>query len=107
WAAAPVMFFLNALFGWVGAAVLGALPGLVLSRLIFAHRRDLIDHRIKAHAVAATHGKSSIAGLFVQAPILLCLVYFALLAASSIGIQQFAVPAFDQMFGLSQSYAAF
>jgi len=107
WAAAPVMYFLNALFGWVGAAVLGALPGLVLSLLIFAHRRDFIDHRIKAHAVAATHGKSSIAGLFVQAPILLCLVYFALLAASSIGIQQFAVPAFDQMFGLSQSYAAF
>jgi FSR family fosmidomycin resistance protein-like MFS transporter len=107
WAAAPVMFFLNALFGWVGAAVLGALPGLVLSVLIFARRRDFVDHRIMARTAAATHGRSSIGGLFVQIPILLCLVYFALLAASSIGIQQFAVPAFDQMFGVSESYAAF
>jgi MFS family permease len=107
WAAAPVMYFLNALFGWVGAAVIGALPGLVLSVLVFAHRRDLVDHRIKARAAAATHGKSSIAGLFVQPPILLCLVYFALLAANTVGIQQFTVPAFNQMFGFSESYAAF
>ncbi len=36
WRAAPVMYFLNDLFGWVGAAVLGALPGLVLAVLVFA-----------------------------------------------------------------------
>ena len=57
WAAAPVMYFLNALFGWVGAAVLGALPGLVLSVLVFAHRRDLVDHRIKARAAAESAGQ--------------------------------------------------
>jgi MFS transporter, FSR family, fosmidomycin resistance protein len=107
WAAAPVMYFLNAMFGWVGAAVIGALPGLVLSVLIFAHRHDLVDHRIKARAAAETQGKTSIAGLFMQPAILLCLGYFALLAASSVGIQQFAVPAWDQMFGISESYAAF
>ena len=30
WAAAPVMYFLDSMFGWVGAALIGALPGLWL-----------------------------------------------------------------------------
>jgi MFS family permease len=107
WAAAPVMYFLNDLLGWEGAAVLGALPGLVLSVLVFTHRRDLVDHRIKARAAAATQARVSLAGLFLQAPILLCLGYFALLAMNTVGIQQFAVPAWHQMFGVSESYAAF
>ena len=38
WAAAPVMYFLDSMFGWVGAALIGALPGLVLSVLVWAHR---------------------------------------------------------------------
>ena len=44
--------------------------------------------------------------LFVQPAILLCLVYFALLAANTVGIQQFAVPAWSSMFGISENYAA-
>ena len=107
WAAAPVMYFLNALLGWVGAAVIGALPGIVLAILVLVHRRDLVDHRIKARAVAAEQGKASLAGLFLQPAILLCLAYFALLAAASVGVQQFAVPAWNQMFGVSESYGAF
>ncbi len=107
WAAAPVMYFLNDLVGWSGAALLGALPGLVLSVLVFVHRDDLVDHRIKARAAAATQAKVSLANLFLQAPILLCLGYFALLAMTTVGLQQFAVPAWHQMFGVSESYAAF
>jgi MFS family permease len=107
WAAAPVMYFLNDLFGWAGAAALGALPGLVLSALVLAHRHDLVDHRIKARAAHSTHAQVSLAGVFLQPTILLCLAYFALLASASIGIQQFAVPAWNQMFGVSESYAAF
>jgi len=102
-----VMYFLNALLGWVGAAVIGALPGIVLSLLVLVHRRDLVDHRIKARAVAAERGKASLAGLFLQPAILLCLAYFALLAAASVGVQQFAVPAWNAMFGVSESYGAF
>jgi MFS transporter, FSR family, fosmidomycin resistance protein len=107
WAAAPVMFFLNALLGWVGTAVIGALPGIVLSLLVLTHRRELVDHRLKVHAAAATQPNSSLAALFLQPAILLCLAYFALLAAASVGLQQFAVPAWVQMFGVSESYAAF
>jgi MFS family permease len=107
WAAAPVMYFLDALVGWVGAAMIGALPGIVLAILVVAHRRDLIDHRIKARAATTEHGRASVAGLFLQPAILLCLAYFALLAAASVGVQQFAVPAWNQMFGVSESYGAF
>lgn len=107
WAAGPAMYFLDHTFGWVGAALIGAVPGLVLSVLVFTHRTDLVDHRIKARERAAIHGTLSNRKLFLQMPILLCLVYFALLATNTVGIQQFAVPAWKGMFGVTENYAAF
>lgn len=106
WAAAPVMFFLDSMFGWVGAALIGALPGLILSVLVWIHRTELVDHRVKARAAATRHGQTAMLGLFLQPAILLCLVYFALLSATTVGIQQFAVPAWASMFGVSENYAA-
>jgi MFS family permease len=106
WAAGPAMYFLDHLFGWVGAALIGAVPGLVLSVLVLVHRTDLVDHRIKARAVAARDGAIAAKTLFLQAPILLCLVYFALLSTNTVGIQQFAVPAWKSMFDVSENYAA-
>lgn len=106
WAAAPVMYFLDSMFGWVGAALIGALPGLVLSVLVWTHRTDLIDHRIKDRAAAHHHAAKPMVALFVQPAILICLVYFALIAANTVGIQQFAVPAWVSMFGVSENYAA-
>jgi MFS family permease len=107
WAAGPAMYFLDGAVGWVGAALIGAVPGLVLSVLVWAHRTDLVDHRIKArHAVAAGHVEPSPWSLFLQPSILLCLVFFALIAANTVGIQQFAVPAWKSMFGVTQTYAA-
>jgi len=106
WAAAPVMFFLDDWFGWVGAALIGAVPGLVLSGLVWTHRDELVDHRVKAHEATERQGVGAGASLFLQPAILLCLVYFALIAASTVGIQQFAVPAWVTMFGVSENYAA-
>lgn len=106
WAAAPVMFFLDSMFGWVGAALIGALPGLILSALVLIHRTELVDHRVKVRAAATEHGATAMLGLFLQPAILLCLVYFALLSATTVGIQQFAVPAWASMFGVSENYAA-
>ena len=106
WAAAPIMYFLDSMFGWVGAALIGALPGLILSVVVWSQRTQLVDHRVKARAVAAQHGTASMRTLFLQPAILLCLVYFALLAANTVGIQQFAVPAWTSMFGISENYAA-
>jgi MFS family permease len=106
WAAGPAMYFLDHLFGWVGAALIGAIPGLVLSVLVLVHRIDLVDHRIKARASAAKEGTIPARTLFLQAPILLCLVYFALLSTNTVGIQQFAVPAWESMFDVTENYAA-
>jgi len=100
------MYFLDSMFGWMGAALIGAIPGLVLSVLVLSHRRDLIDHRVKDRAVAHQNGGKPMMSLFTQPAILLCLVYFALIAANTVGIQQFAVPAWVKMFGLSENYAA-
>ena len=56
WAAAPVMYFLDNAMGQAGATLLGALPGLVLAVLVFAHKTDLVDHRVKARESAEAHG---------------------------------------------------
>jgi MFS family permease len=106
WAAAPVMYFLDSMFGWVGAALIGAAPGVLLSILVWAHRTELVDHRVKVRAATAQNGASPAAALFLQPAILLCLVYFALIAANTVGIQQFAVPAWTSMFGITENYAA-
>jgi MFS family permease len=106
WAAAPVMYFLDSMFGWAGAAFIGAIPGLVLSALIWGHRTTLVDHRVKDRAAGHHNGGTSMLALFSQPAILLCLVYFALIAANTVGIQQFAVPAWVKMFGISENYAA-
>jgi MFS family permease len=108
WAAGPAMYFLDGAVGWIGAALIGAVPGLVLSALVWGHRDDLVDHRVKARAdTAAGHPSPSPWSLFLQPSILLCLVFFALIAANTVGIQQFAVPAWKSMFGVTQTYAAF
>jgi FSR family fosmidomycin resistance protein-like MFS transporter len=106
WAAAPALYFLDAAIGWVGAALIAALPGLVLAVVVWGHRSYFVDHRIEVrHAAAAVDAKSTLT-IFTQLPILICLVYFVLLAINTVGIQQFAVPAWMKMFGTTESYAA-
>ncbi len=92
----------------MATALIGALPGFILAALVFTNRSDLVDHRIKARAVAAaaTEKPASMAKILLQAPILLCLGYFALLATNTVGIQQFAVPAWTGMFGVTENFAA-
>jgi MFS family permease len=106
WAAAPVMYFLHHAIGQLGACLIGAVPGVVLAVLVFAHRTELVDHRVRTRDHAAQHGIASNRKLFLQAPILLCLVYFALLSVNTVGIQQFSVPAWKSMFGVTETYAA-
>lgn len=105
WAAAPLMYLLDSRFGWVGAALIGAAPGLLISALVCLFRHDFVDHRREAQT-ATRRAEMSPLALFAQPAILLCLVYFALIAASSVGVQQFAVPAWSAMFDVSQDYAA-
>ena len=106
WAAAPIIYFLDDLIGRTGAALIGALPGLVLAVLVWSHRDHIVDHRAEVCAAAAAEGARAGIGLFLQGSILLCFVYFALIAVNTVGIQQMAVPAWMQMFGVKESYAA-
>ena len=106
WAAAPIIYFLDDLVGRTGAALIGAVPGLILAALVLGHRRYLVDHRVEVRAAAAADGAKAGLGLFLQAPILLCFAYFALIAVNTVGIQQMAVPAWMEMFGVTERYAA-
>ena len=101
------MYFLDSMFGWVGAALIGALPGLILSVLVWIHRtRAGRPSRQGARRGGRSMARQPMLALFLQPAILLCLVYFALIAANTVGIQQFAVPAWTSMFGVSENYAA-
>ncbi len=82
------------------------MPGLLLAAIVWLHRNELVDHRVKVHAAAGQQATTPTLTLFLQPAILLCLVYFALLSANTVGIQQFAVPAWASMFGISENYAA-
>lgn len=106
WAAAPIIYFLDDLVGRTGAALIGAVPGLILAALVLGHRRYLVDHRAEVRAAAAADGAKAGLGLFLQASILLCFAYFALIAVNTVGIQQMAVPAWVEMFGMTERYAA-
>ena len=106
WAAAPIIYFLDDLVGRTGAALIGAVPGLILAALVLGHRRYLVDHRAEVRATAAADGAKAGLGLFLQASILLCFAYFALIAVNTVGIQQMAVPAWVEMFGMTERYAA-
>lgn len=106
WAAAPIIYFLDDLVGRTGAALIGAVPGLILAALVLGHRRYFVDHRVEVRAAAAVDGAKAGLGLFLQASILLCFAYFALIAVNTVGIQQMAVPAWVEMFGMTERYAA-
>ena len=106
WAAAPIIYFLDDLVGRTGAALIGAVPGLILAALVLGHRRYFVDHRVEVRAAAAADGAKVGLGLFLQTSIVLCFAYFALIAVNTVGIQQMAVPAWVEMFGVAERYAA-
>lgn len=106
WAAAPIIYFLDDVVGRTGAAFIGAVPGLILAALVLGHRRYFVDHRAEVRAAAAVDGAKAGLGLFLQTSILLCFAYFALIAVNTVGIQQMAVPAWTEMFGVTERYAA-
>lgn len=106
WAAAPIIYFLDDLVGRTGAALIGAVPGLILAALVLGHHRYFVDHRVEVRAAAAADGAKAGLGLFLQTSIVLCFAYFALIAVNTVGIQQMAVPAWVEMFGVAERYAA-
>jgi MFS family permease len=105
WApAAPMIYFLSSALGWQAAALIAAAVGAVVATAVLSQGGVMADHR-----VARPAGRPAApfdASVLVSAPILICLLYFVFIAITTIGIQQFAVPALRQMFPLSLEAAA-
>jgi MFS family permease len=88
WAVAPgMMVGLGAVFGWRWALVGAVLLGVLVTALVFAFRRDL--QPLPAAQAAARQHKPVGAEVLLSQPILLCFVYFVLLAVSLIIVQNF------------------
>jgi MFS family permease len=105
WApAAPAMYFLSDAFGWQAAALMASAAGLVVAFAVVSQGTVMVDHRV-ARAGSRQGGRFDIAVL-LSAPILICMLYFAFIAVTVVGIQQFAVPALREMFPLGLEAAA-
>ncbi|MCP8939607.1 MFS transporter [Alsobacter sp. SYSU M60028] len=87
WAAAPVtMLLLASSFGWRAALLAVSLAGLVVAALVALDRRELTVGAAARHL--GQDGQSS-RSLLLSAPILACLLYFALLSVAQVGTQNF------------------
>ncbi len=87
WAAAPVtMLLLASAFGWRSALIQVSVAGLVVAALVAFDRRELAVGSTGRPAPGS--GKSNWT-LLMSAPILACLLYFALLSLAQVGTQNF------------------
>jgi MFS family permease len=103
YALAPVVSYaLGAAFGWrIALAAMGTL-GIVVLGVIATQRALLSSHR--AHDAHLHTLKGSI-GLFVQAPIVLCFVYFMVQTVATIGLQTFTPAALNTGFAVPLALA--
>jgi MFS transporter, FSR family, fosmidomycin resistance protein len=90
--APPVVVTLSATLGWRAALVTVGLLGIAAALGLSTQREALIDRHERAglQGVPAS-GWSASVKVLMATPILVAFAYFALLAASQIGIQTFAV----------------
>ena len=93
WALAPVFSYgMSALYGWHVALMVSAALGVVMIALVLAGGEALDIARAKPIARAeAGAGLAEDVRLLTQTPVLMCFLYFLLLAAALIGVQNFGV----------------
>jgi MFS family permease len=104
YAIAPVVSFgLGSAFGWRTALLALGAFGLVVCLALALNRNAF---RSRPHGAAAP--KHTLAGsfeLFLQAPILLCFMYFCILTLATIGIQTFAGTALNAAYAIPMTVA--
>ena len=95
--APPVIVFLTALFDWRIALALAGAAGLVVSLLLVANSELL--HTGTAHG-RRTAGQPGAAGvrLLLSGPILMALLFFAMLAVTQGGYMSFSVAAIEALY---------
>jgi len=103
YALAPVVSFaLGTAFGWRFAlAAMGAL-GLVALGIIATQRALLVSHRAPDAHLQTLEGSTA---LFLQAPILLCFLYFVFNTIGGLGLQTFIPTVLELDFGVGLALA--
>ncbi|HVE48594.1 MAG TPA: MFS transporter [Casimicrobiaceae bacterium] len=103
YALAPIVSFgLAALLGWRGSLAVMASVGLVVLGLLAMQRGYLDSHRADASRPQTL--RSSV-GLFKEAAILWCFLYFIVQTSATVGLQTFAVSALNATFAVPLAIA--
>jgi MFS family permease len=98
WAAAPFsMLAIAWLVNWRVALVVAALIGFAITAALWYWRRDITD-RVEEPANQDANAKSMSLGPMLTAPIILCFLYFSLLALALIAVQNFLPPTLEAMY---------
>ena len=102
-AAAPViMVALASFWDWRTAVIMAGVLGLAIAAVMAAGGSVLVDRRPMAEGAAPVRSAGAALwdslGMLLSPPILLCFLFFMLLAMSSGGINNFAVAAFVDIF---------
>ena len=111
WALAPPVLTAFSLWfgGWRGALLGAAGIGFCALALLVARRELLVPAPqapgARESAKTAAAGPAG-AAVLLSAPILMCFVFFLLLAAGLIGIQTFGIPTLNQIYHLSADLSA-
>lgn len=106
-AAAPAgMLFLQAWIGWRGAFIAAGIAGIVVVLVLLLQHRDYAEGpHIAARAKAKSGEKTNNWALLMSAPIIRSFAFFALLAATGVGIQNYSIVALHDLFGFEPGIA--
>lgn len=97
-AVAPaIVLILQSLIGWRGAFIVAGLLGLMAAVVLLVLRSDFANGP-HLHKTAATHKPGADWSLLLSGPILRSFVFFALLAAANVGLQNYTVVALHAAF---------
>lgn len=100
-AVAPAgVLFLQTLIGWRGAFIASAIGGLIVTALLVVQRDDYArsPHAAAPSPASAEGARADRWRLLTSAPIMRSFAFFTLLAAISVGIQNYSVVALTALF---------
>ena len=108
WALAPVFSYgLSALYGWHAALLVASALGVIMIGLILANS-DAVPGVARGRALAAAVPTTLREDLRVlmATPVLMCFLFFVLLAAALIGLQNFGVAGLMALYGAPVALAS-
>lgn len=100
YAVAPIaMLALGHAFGWQQALMISGLAGLVVVAALWLNRGDLHDGSAQVRAKRQEAARGGGIGVLLRAPVLLCFLFFSLIAGGQVGLMTLGPSALIQMMG--------